>query len=611
MDVLKRWAQPKPGERSGSASAGAPIANALLAALSTASGDAAQDIPTLLQVLAESLGFEVATLWRWRPEEGVLCCEHVWQQPGSQLDLFLEAALGSTLRPGEPVPGAVLVTRTAEWVADVAAYPNFRRGPAAVAAGLRSGFAFPIRAGDEIAGVFELFALSVREPDEPLVAEVTRAATRLGDVIERLDLEAQRSRLLAELEEAHQRQNFLLQVNRALATTRGLAATIERLAVVAVPVIGDLCLVDVATDDGGITRLAAHHADPSLEPLVEELRRFPPDPRGDHPAAIVIRTGRSLIAPEMGPEFMSATTQSPRHLDLTRRLGFTSYICAPLLSSERTIGALTLVSAGSGRHFGEAELSLAEELAAQVTSVLEREQRYDEQHEVAHFLQRSMLPERLDIPDGIEVCARYVASNRVTEVGGDFYDLVRLDPTRVALIIGDVTGHDLVAITAMAKIRSALRAFLQSDPAPDRALESLDRFVAGLDEQRMVTVAIGVLDIATGALDLAVAGHPPPLLVAGDVTPLPYAAGPLAGLGRGRYKVRRSVVPHGAGLVFYTDGLVERRVGGPEARLAQLTEALRIADRSDLVSACDKVITATLEGMNPSDDVALLWAVRR
>ncbi|MBO0691254.1 MAG: SpoIIE family protein phosphatase [Acidimicrobiaceae bacterium] len=608
MDGSNRHTTPADG--SPDVQAGPPITDALLAALSAASGDATEDIPALLEVVAEGLGFDVATLWRWRPEDGALCCEYVWQRPGCRLDVFLDATLGSTLRPGEPVPGTVLVSQAPEWVGDVAAYPNFRRGPAAVAAGLSSGFAFPIRARDETVGVFELFALGPRKPDEPLFAEVTRVAAHLGDVLERLDLEAQRSRLLIELEKAHQRQNFLLEVNRALATTRGLAATIERLAVVAVPVIGDLCLVDVATDEG-ITRLAAHHADPALEPLVEELRRFPPDPQGEHPAAIVMRTGRSLIAPEMGQEFLSATTQSSRHFDLTRRLDFTSYICAPLLSSERTIGALTLVSAGSGRRFGDQELSIAEELAAQVTSVLEREQRYDEQYEVAHFLQRSMLPERLDVPAGIEVCARYVASNRVTEVGGDFYDLVHLDATRVAFVIGDVTGHDLVAITAMAKTRSALRAFLQLDPAPDRALESLDRFVAGLDEQRLVTVAIGVLEIDTGMFDLATAGHPPPLLVDGAVTALPCAAGPLAGLGRGRYPVCRSVVPHGAGVVFYTDGLVERRDGGPEARLAHLTKALLTADRSDLGTACDTVISATLEGMKPSDDVAFLWAIRR
>jgi serine phosphatase RsbU (regulator of sigma subunit) len=584
----------------------APIGDALFTALAHANGTADDDIQALLEAIAEGLGFEVATMWRWRPDEGLLRCEQVWQQPGTQL----EAALGSTLHPGEPVPGTVLISQEPQWVPDVGAYPDFRRGPAASAAGLRSGFAFPIRSRNQTVGVFELFTSRRTEPDEPLFEEVTRTAAQLGGVIERLDLEAQRSRLVTELETSHQRQSFLLEVNRALATTRGLVGTIERLATVAVPVIGDLCLIDVATDDG-ITRLAAHHADSSLGPLVDELRRFPPDPRGDHPAAIVMRTGRSLIASDMSSEFMSATTQSDRHLQLTKWLQFTSYVSAPLLSADRTIGALTLVSAGSGRHFGEQELALVEELAGQVASVIEREQRYDEQHEVAHFLQRSMLPEKLDAPEGFDVCARYLASNRATEVGGDFYDLVDLGAGRVALIIGDVTGHDLVAITAMAKIRSALRAFLQSDPAPDRALEALDRFVAGLDERRMVTVALGVLDTAAGTLELASAGHPSPLLLDhGAVSPVPCTPGALAGIGRSHYPVCRSVLPRGASLVFYTDGLVERRSGGPDARLPQLREALLAADRADLEGACDKVIATTLEDFDPSDDIALLWIVR-
>ena len=135
--------------------------------------------------------------------------------------------------------------------------------------------------------------------------------------------------------------------------------------------------------------------------------------------------------------------------------------------------------------------------------------------------------------------------------------------------------------------------------------------MVGLDEQRMVTVAIGVLEIPTGAFDLAVAGHPPPLPRRRRRHPTAMRCGPEVGLGHSRYPVCRSVIPRGAGIIFYTDGLVERRVGGPEARLAHLVEALRVADRSDLVTACDKVIAATLEGINPSDDVALLWAIRR
>jgi serine phosphatase RsbU (regulator of sigma subunit) len=587
------------------------ILDAFFTALAQATGDVDDDIATLLEVIADRLGFEVATLWRWWPEEQVLRCAHAWQRPGSGVGDFLEAALGTVLRPGEPVPGTVFVSGNPTWVPDIRAYPNFRRGPAAVAAGLQSGFAFPVRAHEEVVGVFELFTLEERELDGPLFDEVAKVAARLGDVIKRLDLEAQRALLLTQLDVANRRQNFLLGANRALSTARGLAETIERLAAVGVPAIGDICLIDVTTSDGGIERLAAHHADPSMQELVDELRRFPPDPAGDHPAAVVIRTGRSFVSEDMGSEFLSATTQGGLHLELTRRLGLTSYVSAPLLSAEKTIGALTFVTAGSGRLFGDEELELVRELAVQVTSVIEREQRYDEQHEVAQFLQRSMLPDRLDVPDGLEVVARYLASNDATEVGGDFYDLVPLSASQIALVIGDVTGHDLVAINVMAKVRNALRAFLQTMPNPSEALSALDTFVSNQDEDRYVTVALGILDIETGTFDLASAGHPAPLLVADAVIELPCRPGVPAGVGGGNYEVSRSLVPEGAGLVFYTDGLVERGAQGPDAQLDTLCEVLSSYKGGNLEAACDKVLTTTLEGSQRADDVAFLWVRRK
>jgi serine phosphatase RsbU (regulator of sigma subunit) len=587
------------------------ILDAFFTALAQATGNVDDDIAALLEVIADRAGFEVATLWRWWPDEDVLRCDHAWQRPGSGVGDFLEAALGTVLRPGEPVPGAVFVSGSPTWVPDVGAYPNFRRGPAAIAAGLQSGFAFPVRAHDEIVGVFELFTLEKRELDGPLFDEVAKVAARLGDVIKRLDLESQRARLLAQLDVALRRQNFLLGANRALAATRGFAETIERLAAVAVPAIGDICLIDVATKEGGIERLAAHHADRSMQSLVDELRKFPPDPAGDHPAAVVMRTGHSLVSDDMSSEFLDATTRTGQHFDLTRRLGLRSYVSAPLISAEKTIGALTFVTAGSGRVFGDEELELVRELAVQVTSVIEREQRYDEQREVAQFLQRSMLPERLEVPAGLEVVARYLASNDATEVGGDFYDLVPLDPSHIALVIGDVTGHDLVAINVMAKVRSALRAFLQMMPNPSEALSALDTFVHNQNEGRYVTVTLGILDTESGAFELASAGHPAPLLVADTVIELPCRPGVPAGVGNGHYEISRSLVPLDAGLVFYTDGLVERGAQGPDAQLGTLCEVLSAYRGGDLEAACDKVLATTLEGSLQTDDVAFLWVQRK
>jgi serine phosphatase RsbU (regulator of sigma subunit) len=590
------------------------VADAFFTALAHASGDIDHDLPVLLQVVAECLGFDVATMWWWKAEEGLLRCEHVWQTPAADCGAFLELALRSALAPGEPVPGVVFRDGQPVWVPDVKSYPNFRRGPAASAAGLRSGVAFPIRARNDAVGVFELFTLEQRDLNAPLLDAVAKAAAHLGDFIERLNVHAERDRLLGELHAAHRRQRFLLDANRALSTTRGLGETIDKLARVAVPAIGDLCLIDVVTKTGGIERLSAYHADQSVHRLVDELRRFPPEPDGDHPAAIAIRSGISHVAASMPRPFLASTTRSERHYELTRQLHFTSYVSAPLLSADRPVGALTVVSAGSGRHFGQEELQLVEELAGQVTSVIERERRFDEQHHVAHILQRSMLPAAVDAPEGLQVSARYVASGEDTEIGGDFYDVVRLGASRVALVVGDVQGHDLTAITVMAKVRHALRAFLQIMHSLDDILQAVDRFVTEQPEQRFVTLALAILDVTTGDLELALAGHPAPLQLGDTVEPLHCNPGPPAGTGhRGRhrpYQTTRSHLPVGTGLVFYTDGLSEARQGGPEARLPLLLEALDRHRNAPLEQACDAIIEETLAGITPSDDVALLWAVR-
>jgi serine phosphatase RsbU (regulator of sigma subunit) len=553
-------------------------------------------------------------MWWWKTEEGVLRCEHVWQTPSADCTAFLDLAMRSALAAGEPVPGVVFRDREPIWVPDVRSYPNFRRGPAAREAGLRSGVAFPIRARDAVVGVFELFTLQQRDLDAPLLDAVAKAAAHLGDFIERLTIGAERDRLLYELDAAHRQQRFLLDANRALSTTRGLAETIDRLATVAVPAIGDLCLIDLVARDGGIERLTAYHADASLRPLVDELRRFPPEAESDHPAALAIRSGRSYVAHDMAKEFLASTTHDEHHYQVTRQLQFTSYVSAPLLSDGLPIGALTVVSAGSGRHFGNEELQLVEELAAQVASVVERERRYDEQHRVARLLQRSMLPAEVESFDRLEVAARYFTSTDATEVGGDFYDVVRLDTSRVALIIGDVQGHDLVAITTMAKVRNGLRAFLQTLSDPDEVLRALDRFVADQPEHRFVTIALAFVDMRTGALEVAVAGHPAPILVGEKIEPAQCIPGPPAGvaraLGHQRYEVSRSQLPPGAGLVFYTDGLTESRSGGCDGRLHRLLDAIERHRAARLEQASDAIIEETLAGSSPGDDVAVLWAVR-
>ncbi|MBV9660213.1 MAG: SpoIIE family protein phosphatase [Acidimicrobiales bacterium] len=589
------------------------MGDALFTAIAHATGNLDEDLPVLLRVVAERLGFEVAAMWWWEPEKEVLRCEHVWQSATADCSAFLEGAHHSVLAPGEPVPGAVFLDGEPIWVPDVRSYPNFRRGSVARAAGLRSGVAFPIRAHGETVGVFELFTVERRDLDPALLDVVSAAAAHLGDFIERLNMHAERDRLLGELALVYRRQRFLLEANKALSTARGLSETIDRLARVAAPAIGDLCLLDVLNKEGNIERLTAYHVDARFQDLTDELRQFPPEPDSDHPAAIAIRSGTSHVAHDMAEGFLVSTTQGADHYEIARKLQFTSYVSAPLLSSGRPIGALTVVSAGSGRHFGEEELRLLEELAAQVTSVIERERRFDEQQHVAHILQRSMLPDVKPV-DGLDVCARYFASGEVAEIGGDFYDLIHLGPSTVALVIGDVQGHDLVAITTMAKVRNALRAFLQTMRNLDEVLRALDRFVADQPEGRFVTLALARLEVTSGELDVALAGHPSPLLVGEAVEALTCQPGPpvgiAAGAESGRYEISHWHLPVGGGLVFYTDGLVEDPANGPDARLTRFVDAVDRNRLRPLEVACDAVVQETLTGASCVDDVAVIWVAR-
>ena len=186
----------------------------------------------------------------------------------------------------------------------------------------------------------------------------------------------------------------------------------QRLATVALPTLGDICLVDVVGPTGTLERLAAVHAEPAHQGEANELSHYSPDPDGPHPAARAIRTRQSQWSTEMGEKFMRTTTQSERHFGLTRALGFESYVSVPLLAEQEAIGALTVITAGSGRQFGEEELALAETLASQVTSVIERARAFHEQSNISHVLQHSLLPSRIEGLARVSVAARYVAASK-------------------------------------------------------------------------------------------------------------------------------------------------------------------------------------------------------
>ena len=251
--------------------------------------------------------------------------------------------------------------------------------------------------------------------------------------------------------------------------------TLQRLASLAVPRIGDWCSIDLVGEDGGLRNVAVAHTDPDEVALAEELqRRYPPDPDAATGAANVVRTGESELFPSIPDELIAEAAVDEEHLRMIRELGMVSAMIVPLTARDRNLGAMTLVAAESGRHYGEDDLSLSQELARHAALAVDNAMLYRREHEAALTLQRALLPQRIPAPKTTEVAVRYLPAGPGVEVGGDWYDVVETDLGRIGVVIGDVAGRGLKAATIMGNLRTALRAYIADGHEPAAAVERLN-----------------------------------------------------------------------------------------------------------------------------------------
>ncbi|WP_433826275.1 ATP-binding SpoIIE family protein phosphatase [Actinoplanes sp. CA-015351] len=262
-----------------------------------------------------------------------------------------------------------------------------------------------------------------------------------------------------------------------------------------------------------------------------------------------------------------------------------------------------------------AERALLNAAAELVAQAAERARRFEAQHGTAQLLQRSMLPEHLPELDTFRIAARYDVGVDGNAAGGDFYDAFRLVDGRLAMVLGDVAGHDVRAAAVMGQVRAALRAMALTDPAPPSVLAGLDRLVTSLgaesrNEEIFVTVVYGVLDPADGTITLASAGHPPPVLrraghhgepATAELVKVPPGA-PL-GLG-GRWQTGTLRLEPGDTILMFSDGVVERRGHPLNDGLDALVAAAAASASGDPRNMCS-LATAAVAGTT-DDDVAVL-----
>ena len=171
---------------------------------------------------------------------------------------------------------------------------------------------------------------------------------------------------------------FLSEASAQLTSSLDYRATLASVARLAVPKLADWCAVDVLEEDGSTQRLAVAHQNPAKVAWAHELeRRYPPDTEAPQGVPEVLRSGRSEFYPEITDEMLVAGASDPEHLRIMREIGFTSAMIVPLVARGGTLGAITLVSAESGRRYERADLELAEELARRAALAVDNARLYD------------------------------------------------------------------------------------------------------------------------------------------------------------------------------------------------------------------------------------------
>ncbi len=410
------------------------------------------------------------------------------------------------------------------------------------------------------------------------------------------------------------RSRFLSEASQLLGSSLDYEETLRNVAWAAVPQIADWCAVDLVDQYGVRERVVAAHRDPEKLALAERLRGYEPaqvDP--GQGLGRVVRVGESELYPVITDQMLAPAARDAEHLALLRAVGLHSVLIVPLRTPERTVGAMTLVSAESGRRFDDDDRRFAEQLADRAGVAVENARLYQARSRTAATLQRSLLPEIVPEIPGWEVAALYrPAGDPELEVGGDFYDFLETAADGWLVVIGDVTGKGVEAAALTSLLRHGALFVCQTDASPAVLLGRLDRALTQRPAMSLCTML--ALRLGGEQVIFSSAGHPMPLIVGRDGS-IRTAGEPGRLLGLGRpygWQDQTATVEPGETIVLYTDGVTDTR--GPqerfgEQRLCELLTRSAGLSPTELLGRLDEVLAGFQVGAQ-ADDTAVI-ALRR
>jgi PAS domain S-box-containing protein len=316
-------------------------------------------LPEILELASRTLAADAYALWRRDDADGSWSVAAHAGLPES----YVESATAAIRGRGEEVsldePLVVEDLRTVDWLS-----PAHRE--AHTEAGTRSLLVSGLRYADRIVGTLAFY---YREPHRFTEAEKS-AASLLANL-------AAAAIGTAELYDTQRRladdQRFVALASELLASSLEYEETLANVAKLAVPQFADWCAIDVVEEDGSISRLTVAHVDPDKVRLANELVvKYPPDPDAAYGVPNVIRTRRPELFSEIPEDLLQeATADTPELLEVLAELGLRSSMCVPLVARNRALGAITFVSAETGRRYDEADLATAQDLARRAATAVD------------------------------------------------------------------------------------------------------------------------------------------------------------------------------------------------------------------------------------------------
>ncbi|MDI3405001.1 SpoIIE family protein phosphatase [Streptomyces cavernicola] len=420
---------------------------------------------------------------------------------------------------------------------------------------------------------------------------------------------------------AQRRLAMIADATERIGTTLDLDRTARELADCLVPEFADIAAVDLLdsvlkfsgparppASGGALFRAVAVAA---AHPDFAERASEPPGRTSRYESsrlvAQCVRSGRPTLIAHVREQDLARIGRDRDVSALLEEAGTHSYMAIPLKARGTVLGALTLARTGNPLPFDHDDLLLAGELAARAAVSIDNARGYQQQSHAALSLQRHLLPHRPAKPPGLDIAYRYQPATTAGEVGGDWFDVIRLAGERSALVVGDVMGSGINAAASMGQLRTATRTLAGLGLAPADVLTHLDRIASELDET-LATCVYAEYDPHTGLCRIATAGHLPPVRCRPDERPqlLSLPSGAPLGVGGVPFEAAEFTLTDGDELLLYTDGLVETRDQDIGDRLTTLIDILDQPRRS-LEETCDLLLTQLRRHGDP-DDVAVLIA---